>query len=92
MLTALLGEVDLHWLPHGYGFVREGMDVQIERDGRRIDIAGSGLLTPKSLGDAGYDVGLVAGFSFGVGLEQLAALKYGIDDIRKLWQPPYVPD
>jgi phenylalanyl-tRNA synthetase alpha subunit len=29
--------------------------------------------------------------AFGIGLERLAMLKYGITDIRDLWRPPHVP-
>jgi phenylalanyl-tRNA synthetase alpha chain len=49
------------------------------------------MLTPELLEDAGYNPQVISGFAFGLGLERLAMLKYGIDDIRKLWQPPYVP-
>jgi RNA polymerase sigma factor (sigma-70 family) len=92
VLTAVLGSGHLHWLPHEYEFVREGMDVEVERDGKRAEIAGCGLLNAESMREAGFDPEAVGGFSFGIGLERLAALKYGIDDVRKLWQPPYVPD
>lgn len=30
------------------------------------------------------------GASYGLGLERLAGMKHGIDDVRKLWQPPYL--
>lgn len=49
------------------------------------------MLPATVLTKAGLDAKNVSGFGFGLGLERLAMLKYGIDDIRKLWQPPYVP-
>jgi phenylalanyl-tRNA synthetase alpha chain len=39
---------------------------------------------------AGYDPDKVTGYGYGMGLERIAMLKYGIDDIRKLWQEPYI--
>ena len=39
----------------------------------------------------GQDPASVGGFALGLGLERLAMLKHGIDDIRKLWRPPYTP-
>ena len=49
-------------------------------------------MTAKTLKDAGYDPESVAGFAIAIGLDPWAMLKYGIDDVRKLWQPPYVPE
>ena len=46
---------------------------------------------PEILDNAGFDAQEVQSFAFDLGLERLAMLKYDIDDIRELWQPPYVP-
>ena len=59
---------------------------------RWIEIAAGGMLPALVIAQAGFDTEKVSGFGFGLGLDRLAMLKYGIDDIRKLWQPPYVPD
>ena len=58
----------------------------------QLEAAACGMLTKSILQDNGFDPDNVQGFDFGIGLERLAMLKYGIDDIRKLWQPPYVSD
>jgi len=50
------------------------------------------MLNSQMLAEAGYDSEAVSGYGFGIGLERLAMLKFGIDDIRTLWQPPYVPE
>lgn len=39
---------------------------------------------------AGYDPKVVGGYGFGVGLERLVQVRDGIEDIRDLWQPPYL--
>ncbi len=47
-----------------------------------LEILGSGMVHPHVLENGGYDPGKVTGFAFGMGVERIAMLKYGIDDIR----------
>lgn len=51
-----------------------------------IEILGSGMVHPNVLDGAGYDSKRFSGFAFGMGPERIAMLKYGIDDIRLLYQ------
>ncbi|MCL6445923.1 MAG: phenylalanine--tRNA ligase subunit alpha [Alicyclobacillus sp.] len=51
-----------------------------------IEILGSGMVHPKVLDGAGYDSRKFSGFAFGMGPERIAMLKYGIEDIRLLYQ------
>jgi phenylalanyl-tRNA synthetase alpha chain len=41
------------------------------------------MVHPAVLENVGYDTTRVTGFAFGMGVERIAMLKYGIDDIRK---------
>lgn len=50
-----------------------------------LEILGSGMVHPKVLEMAGYDPKEVTGFAFGLGIERIAMLKYGIDDMRLLF-------
>lgn len=50
-----------------------------------IEILGSGMVHPNVLEMAGIDSKKYTGFAFGVGLERVAMLKYGIKDIRDLY-------
>ncbi len=50
-----------------------------------LEILGSGMVHPKVLEMAGYDPNEVSGFAFGLGIERIAMLKYGIDDMRLLF-------
>lgn len=50
-----------------------------------IEILGAGMVHPNVLKMAGYDPNEVSGFAFGVGIERVAMLKYGIDDIRNFY-------
>ncbi|MEG0264669.1 MAG: phenylalanine--tRNA ligase subunit alpha [Erysipelotrichaceae bacterium] len=50
-----------------------------------IEILGAGMVHPNVLEMAGYDSTKCTGFAFGVGVERIAMLKYGIDDIRHFY-------
>lgn len=47
-----------------------------------LEILGSGMVHPRVLAQSGYDPAEVTGFAFGMGIERIAMLKYGIDDLR----------
>ena len=51
-----------------------------------IEIMGAGLVHPKVLENAGIDSKKFSGFAFGGGVDRIAMLKYGIDDVRLLYQ------
>ena len=51
-----------------------------------IELLGSGIVHPNVLKMNGYDPEKYSGFAFGVGLDRLALFKYGITDIRLLYQ------
>jgi phenylalanyl-tRNA synthetase alpha chain len=51
-----------------------------------IEIMGAGLVHPKVLDAAGIDSKKYTGFAFGCGIDRIAMLKYGIDDVRLLYQ------
>ncbi len=47
-----------------------------------VEILGAGMVHPKVLEGVGYDPAVYTGFAFGIGIERIAMLKHGIDDIR----------
>jgi phenylalanyl-tRNA synthetase alpha chain len=51
-----------------------------------LEILGSGMVHPRVLENVGYDPEDVTGWAFGIGIERVAMLKYGIDDIRLLFE------
>ena len=51
-----------------------------------IELLGSGIVHPNVLRMNGYDPDQYSGFAFGVGLDRLAMFKYGVTDIRLLYQ------
>jgi phenylalanyl-tRNA synthetase alpha chain len=50
-----------------------------------IEILGAGMVHPNVLEMAGYDHTKFKGFAFGMGIERIAILRYGIDDIRHFY-------
>ena len=50
-----------------------------------IEILGAGMVHPNVLTMAGYDAEKLSGFAFGIGIERVAMLKYGITDIRNFY-------
>ena len=50
-----------------------------------IEILGAGMVHPQVLKDAGYSDPTLSGFAFGAGVERIAMLKYGVEDIRAFY-------
>ena len=50
-----------------------------------IEVLGAGMVHPNVLKMAGYDPEKYQGFAFGIGIERITMLKYGIDDIRAFY-------
>jgi phenylalanyl-tRNA synthetase alpha chain len=51
-----------------------------------IELFGAGMVDPAVYGFVNYDAKKVSGFAFGIGIDRLAMLKYGIDDIQIFFQ------
>ncbi len=51
-----------------------------------LEILGAGMIDPEVFRFVGYDPDKVSGFAFGMGVERIAMLKFGIDDIRQFFQ------
>ncbi len=51
-----------------------------------LEVLGAGMVHPAVFENVGYDTDQYGGFAFGMGVERMAMLKYGIDDIRKFFE------
>ncbi|WTM88496.1 phenylalanine--tRNA ligase subunit alpha [Halothiobacillus sp. DCM-1] len=51
-----------------------------------IEVLGSGMVHPNVLRAVGYDPAKVSGFAIGMGVERLAMLRYGVDDLRAFFE------
>jgi phenylalanyl-tRNA synthetase alpha chain len=63
----------------------EGAGCRVCKQTGWLEILGSGMVHPKVLEMSGYDPNIYSGFAFGMGIERIAMLKYGIDDIRQFY-------
>ncbi len=52
-----------------------------------LELGGAGMIHPQVLRNVGLDPERYSGFAFGFGPERIAAIKYGIDDVREFWRP-----
>lgn len=50
-----------------------------------LEILGCGMVHPTVLRNGGYDPEVYSGFAFGMGVERIAMLRYGVEDIRYFW-------
>jgi phenylalanyl-tRNA synthetase alpha chain len=80
-------EVDIHCLfCKGQGHSADGNNCRVCRGTGWLEILGAGMIDPAVFKFVGYDPEKVSGFAFGMGVERIAMLKYGIDDIRLFFQ------
>ncbi|HIQ38041.1 MAG TPA: phenylalanine--tRNA ligase subunit alpha [Desulfocapsa sulfexigens] len=91
-------ELDLRFRPSFFPFTEPSAEVDIacvicEGKGCRVckhtgwlEILGSGMIDPEVFKKVGYNPEVYSGFAFGLGIERIAMLKYGIDDIRLYYE------
>ena len=67
------------------GCTRKGGELKIGAGDDWLEILGSGMVHPKVLANCGIDPTEYQGFAFGMGIERIAMLKYGIPDLRPFY-------
>ncbi|MGL5054328.1 MAG: phenylalanine--tRNA ligase subunit alpha [Fusobacteriaceae bacterium] len=94
----VFGDTKVRFRPHFFPFTEPSaeMDVQCvicKGDGCRLcknsgwlEIMGCGMVDPEVLKAAGYDSKMYTGFAFGMGIERITMLRYGIDDLRAFFE------
>jgi phenylalanyl-tRNA synthetase alpha chain len=68
------------------GCSREGGELKIGAGSGWLEILGSGMVHPQVLRNCGIDPDEYQGFAFGMGIERVAMLKYGIPDLRTFYE------
>jgi len=64
------------------GYAKVGDEIRIGEGDEWLEILGCGMVHPNVLRNVGYDPDKVQGFAFGVGIDRIAMLKYGMPDLR----------
>ena len=68
------------------GCARKGGELKLGAGGDWLEILGCGMVHPKVLENCGIDSAKYQGFAFGMGIERIAMLKYGIPDLRTFFE------
>ena len=98
MLTALFGDVNIRLRPSFFPYTEPSAEVDISchkcggsgcaicKQTGWLEILGSGMVHPAVFEAVGYDPDRVTGFAFGMGIERVALLKWGVEDIRLFYE------
>lgn len=78
-------DIELRFRPSFFPFTEPSVEVDVKFKGRWLEMMGAGLVHPKVLKNSGVDPVKWQGFAFGGGLDRLVMVKYGIDDVRYLY-------
>lgn len=80
-------EVTVRFRPDFFPFVEPGVDYAISTPklfgGRWVELGGAGLIHPDILERYGIDTERYSGFAFGLGVERIPMMAYGVDDLRQ---------
>lgn len=77
--------VDIRFRPDFFPFVEPGVEMSIRWRGRWLELGGAGLVHPNILREMGIDTEKYTGFAWGVGVDRITMSRFGIDDIRLLF-------
>jgi phenylalanyl-tRNA synthetase alpha chain len=80
-------DINVRFRPSYFPFVEPGVEIDMEwerKDGevKYLEIGGAGVVHPDVLRNGNIDPERYSGFAFGMGLDRLAMLKYGVNDLR----------
>jgi phenylalanyl-tRNA synthetase alpha chain len=84
-------DMEVRFRPSFFPFVEPGVEIDVaweKKDGETkwLEIAGAGVVHPQVLRNGGVDPEQYSGFAFGMGLDRLAMLRYGVNDLRLFFE------
>jgi phenylalanyl-tRNA synthetase alpha chain len=89
----LLGkDVKIRFRPHYFSYTEPSFEIDfssslVRKMGKEwLEIAGCGMIHPQVFENVGYDPELWTGWAFGFGIERIAMIRYGINDIRLFYE------
>jgi phenylalanyl-tRNA synthetase alpha chain len=93
LFSSLLGPgAKTRFRPHYFSYTEPSFEVDLSArhlpkvNKEWIEIGGCGLVDPAVFESVGYDPAVWTGYAFGMGIERLAMILYGVDDIRTFYQ------
>lgn len=92
VIKALMGdEVAVRFRPSYFPFTEPSAEIDVSspelRGGEWLEIAGAGMLHPNVLRNTGHNPKQFQSFAFALGVERIAMLKYGLNDLRPFFRP-----
>ena len=88
IIYSIFGEgVEIRFRPSYFPFTEPSAEVDIlSEDGKWLEILGCGIVNPVVLDNCNIDSKKYSGLAFGLGVERIAMLKYGVNDIREFYK------
>ena len=80
------GGVQTRFRPHFFPFTEPSAEFDVLFNGKWLELGGCGMVHPKVLENVGLDSEKYTGFAFGFGIERMAMIKFGIDDLRLFYE------
>ena len=80
------GGVQTRFRPHFFPFTEPSAEFDVLFNGKWLELGGCGMVHPKVLENVGVDAEKYTGFAFGFGIERMAMIKFGIDDLRLFYE------
>jgi phenylalanyl-tRNA synthetase alpha chain len=86
-LQEFFGEqTEIRFRPSFFPFVEPGFEVDAKVGDKWLELGGAGMVHPHVFDAVKYDTAGITGFAFGMGVDRLANVKYGITDVRFAYQ------
>ena len=79
-------DLEVRFRPSYFPFTEPSAEVDIRGEHGWLEVLGSGMVHPRVLENCGIDCERYTGFAFGMGVERLAMLRYGVDDLRSFFE------
>jgi phenylalanyl-tRNA synthetase alpha chain len=86
------GKTEVRFRPSFFPFVEPGLEVDMKLlegtsklAGKWVEVMGAGMVHPRVLRDSGINPEVYSGFAFGMGIDRLGVMKYGIEDVRDMY-------
>jgi phenylalanyl-tRNA synthetase alpha chain len=84
-LEEMFGSVPIRFRASYFPFTEPSAEVDVQWNGRWLEVLGCGMVDPNVLKAVGYDPEVYTGFAAGFGVERFAMVLHQIDDIRRLY-------
>ena len=80
-------ELEVRFRPSYFPFTEPSAEADLRRKGGKwLEVLGCGMVHPNVLRNLGIDTDKYTGYAFGMGIERLTMLRYGVNDLRAFFE------